>query len=306
MTQFGIVRSKWYRVLKKVCWSNKFVRKVTVGWDDKKYIKVNYKWCTGRKLNLDYPTLYTEKLQWLSLNDHSDIRTIASDKYAVRDYVSQRMKENHLPDILIPLIAVYDRVDDIDWEKLPKSFVMKANHGSGWNVLVDDKDLCNKAEIMEKLNRWLNSSYYIHSREHQYKNIQPRIVCEKFLRNDDGSEILDYKFMCFNGIPQMLWIDHNRHTNHVRNFYDLDGNPLSYESDEPADYSIKFIKPDNYELMLEIVKVLAKPFKHVRVDLYNLNGKVYFGELTFSSWGGFVVYRTPELDKIWGDMLQLN
>jgi hypothetical protein len=112
--------------------------------------------------------------------------------------------------------------------------------------------------------------------------------------------------MCFNGKPEMLWVDYNRHTNHVRNFYDLKGNPLGFESDEPADYSIKLELPKNYELMLDVVRALAKPFKHVRVDLYNVDGTIYFGELTFSSWGGFVVYRSDDLDEKWGNLLELD
>jgi hypothetical protein len=112
--------------------------------------------------------------------------------------------------------------------------------------------------------------------------------------------------MCFDGEINMVWIDYDRHTKHIRNFYDVDGNPLGYVSDVPADYSIPFVKPNNYDKMLEVAKVLSKPFPHVRVDLYNVEGVIYFGEMTFSSWGGFVVFNTPELDRIWGDLIDLN
>ena len=306
MNRYRKARSVWFRVLKNLCWSNPVVRKATEHWSDEKFIRKNYWWNTAGRLNLEHPKLYTEKLQWLSLHDHSEIRTIASDKYLVRNYVKAQMEENGLPDILIPLIGVYDCAEDIPWETLPDSFVIKANHGSGWNLLVLDKKKLNIPHATARLNGWLADSYYHYGREHQYKDIKPHLVCEEFLRNADGSEIFDYKFMCFNGKPEMLWVDYNRHTHHVRNFYDLDGNPLGYESDEPADYSIRFEKPENYERMLEIARVLAKPFRHVRVDLYNVNGHIYFGELTFSSWGGFVAFRSEELDAIWGNMLPLQ
>ena len=306
MSRFGWTRSCFFRGIKKICWSNPIVRWLTKRWSDEKYIKANDWWATQTRLDLNQPKRFTEKLQWLSLNDHSQIRSDATDKYKVRQYVSGEMKKAGLPDILIPLIGVFDTVEELEWEELPNSFVLKANHGSGWNVLVKDKADANKEEVFTKLRTWMMDNYYHYGREHQYKGIAPKIICEEFLKNDDGSEILDYKFMCFNGKPEMLWIDYNRHTNHVRNFYDLDGNPLDYISDVPADYSIQFQKPQNYEQMLEIAQTLAKPFKHVRVDLYNVNGKVYFGELTFSSWGGFVVYRTPKLDDIWGEMFDVK
>ena len=305
MSQFTKARSLWFRVIKKICWSNPIMRKITRNWSDEKYIKANYWWCTCKRLDLVNPKRYTEKLQWLSLNDHSEIRTIATDKYLVREYIAEVMKKNNLPDILIPLLGVFDKAEDINWNELPNAFVMKANHGSGWNILVKDKKTLDKKETEKKLNNWLNDSYYNYGREHQYKTIIPKIVCEDFLLNKDGSEIFDYKFMCFNGKPEMLWVDYNRHTNHVRNFYDLEGNPLGFESDEPADYRIKLELPPNYDLMLDVVRVLAKPFKHVRVDLYNVDGKIYFGELTFSSWGGFVVYRSDDLDEKWGNLLNL-
>ncbi len=304
-TDYQIARSRWFRAIKNICWSNPIMRRLTASWSDERYIKVNYWWSTSRRINLENPSRFTEKLLWINLHDHSKLRTICSDKYEVREYISEEMRKNGLPDILIPLYGVYDSVDEIEWDKLPEEFVLKANHGSGWNILVSDKKQLDVTATSKKLDEWLHSSYYSHGREHQYKDIKPKIVCEKFLHNNDGSEIFDYKFMCFNGKPYSLWVDYNRHTNHVRNFYDLDGNPQNFESDEPADYSISFTKPENYEQMIDIVKVLAAPFKHVRVDLYNVDGKIYFGELTFGSWGGFVVYRTPKLDEIWGDQISL-
>lgn len=301
MRKYVVVQSVWFKGLRKMFWSNKLVKLSLKSVDDSKYLKWGYWWHTLNKLDLKNPKLYTEKLQWINKNCKDPIFTQCTDKYLVRKYILETLGESEGNSILNTLYGVYYNLEDIDLNSLPISCVLKANHGSGWNLIIKDKRKIDWVKSKKTMKKWLKSNYYYNGRQYQYKNIKPAIICEEYLENDDGTEILDYKFMCFNGEPTMLWMDYDRYTRHIRNHYDLEGNPLYYVSDVPADYNRTFIKPENYDKMVEIARKLAKPFPHVRIDLYNLNGRIIFGEMTFTSWGGYVSFETPELDKIWGE-----
>jgi hypothetical protein len=300
-----ILNSFTFKAIRKILWGNPLMRSLTKGLNDKTFLKINYWWNTLENLDLDNPKTYTQKLQWLKVHWRDDRTTQGADKYLVRDYVIEVLGEEQGNKILNPLYGVYDDPDKINLSVLPQSFVLKANHGSGWNILVKDKNSLDWEKCKKMMRKWLKINYYYYGREYQYKNMVPKIICEKFLENSDGSEVYDYKFMCFNGEPTMLWVDYDRNTNHVRNYFDIDGNPYDYVSDVPANYNIPFVKPKNYEEMVEIARKLAKDFPHVRIDLYNLDGEIIFGEMTFTSWGGTVNFGTPKLNQVWGDSLEL-
>lgn len=306
MNKQRILKSIPFRAARRVFWDNRIIRKITRNTSDKFFLPINYWWSRLEFLDLNNPETYTEKIQWLKANWRDMTATKAVDKYLVREYIKDILGDEYGNKILNELYGVYNDPEDIDLNTLPQSFVLKANHGSGWNIIVKDKNNIKWNKCLKKMRKWLKINYYYEGREYQYKNIQPKIICEKFLENNDGTEILDYKFMCFDGKPKTLWIDYDRHLGHKRNFYDLDGNPLGYTSDVPSDYKIPFVKPENYDEMLTIVNLLCKGFPHVRIDLYNVNGCIYFGEMTFSSCGGCVYYETPELNDKWGMYLNLK
>ena len=305
MNREKFLKSIFFRGARKILWDNGFLRILTRNMSDHAFLPINYWWQRLEKLDLENPRTYTDKLQWMKANYRNDVTTQCTDKYLVREHITSVMGPSG-ERILNELYGVYANPDDINLDLLPKSFILKANHGSGWNIIVNDKDAINWGKCKYKMRKWLKSNYYYAGHEYQYKNISPRIICEKYLRNKDGSEILDYKFMCFNGKPETVWIDYDRHTNHKRNFYTIEGRPLYYVSDEPADYSITFSKPDNYEEMIKIAEKLSKGFPHVRIDLYNVDGQILFGEMTFTSWGGCSYFGTSRLNKMWGDLFPFD
>lgn len=305
MNKHQIIKNPLFKALRRVLWNNEIARKISKGLSDKTYYFLCYWWGTLKILNLNKPETFTEKIVWLNMNNDNFLYTICSDKYLVRNFVKDKLGKQG-EEILPILYGAYESTDAIDIKKLPSSFVIKANHGSGWNLIVKDKSKINWKKEKKMISKWLDKNYFDYGRQKQYKDIKPVIICEEFLQNSDGTDILDYKFMCFNGEPTMIWIDYNRYTKHVRNFYSLDGTPLYYESDVPTDYSIPFIKPPNYKKMIEISKLLSTNFPHVRVDLYNIDGRILLGEMTFTSWGGYVSFGTPELDELWGNHLKLN
>lgn len=241
-----------------------------------------YKNRTGKELNIKEPRTWGEKLQWMKLYDNTPIKTRLTDKYLVRDWVREKIGEEYL----IPLLGMWRRVEDIDFEKLPDQFVLKANHGSAWNIIVTDKSEMNWDDVRDKLNLWLHSNYSFKvGQELHYWNIEPCIIAEKFIKGID--DLRDYKFLCFNGEVKYLWIDSNRFTNHRRDVYtpsgewiDVQINDSYYNSDVPPEL------PDNLQEMVSIAERLCEEFPHVRVDLYDVRGRIYFGEMTFTSGSG--------------------
>ena len=272
---------------------------------DKPMIIIQYRLKLGRELNLKTPVRFTEKLQWYKLHYRNPVMKRCVNKYTVREYV----KEKGLQDILVPLYAHYDHIEDIEWQNLPNSFVMKTQHGGGGLnvVVVKDKNTLNKAEIAEKImftgeRAGKNGG----GREWAYYEIPKGIIVEKLLINRENPDagINDYKFFCYNGHAEYVIVDVDRYTYHKRNFYDRQWNNLHITSDCPAsDSSIP--KPDNYDEMLRIAEKLSEDFPYVRVDLYNVEGKVYFGELTFYPWSGYVQFCPDEWDTIFGKDFEL-
>lgn len=262
-------------------------------------IKLQYRIATGRKLNLINPLRFTEKLQWYKLNYRHPLMVKCADKFGVREYVAEKGLDN----ILVPLYGVYNNASEIDWSVLPKSFVLKTTNGSHTNIFVKDKMSVDVHEIKENLNRWLYKRSEKLGREWAYYNIVPRVICEKYLDNDENNDLVDYKFFCFNGEPFFLYVISERDLNgkYKLGIYDIEFNQLNYARTDVENLTSFRTKPKNFELMIEIARTLSKDFPHVRVDMYNINGSILFGELTFYSGSGYMRFNPDDFDLIVGD-----
>lgn len=273
---------------------------------DSVMLPVQYRIKHGRKLHLKNPVRFTEKLQWYKIHYRNPVMHQCADKYLVRDYVRGKGLES----ILVPLIAKYDSLKDVQWDKLPDQFVIKTTHGGGGlNVVVcNSKEKLDMDEVKEKL------SFEPHpvksntvGREWAYYGLQPGIVVEELLVNRENPEagINDYKFFCYNGHAKYIIVDVDRFIGHKRNFYNRDWNNLHVTSDCAAiDRDIE--RPENLDEMLKIAEKLSEDFPYVRVDLYSVDGKVYFGELTFYPWSGYVQYTPDDADYWFGEDFELR
>jgi hypothetical protein len=235
---------------------------------------------------------FNEKIQWLKLYDSTPIKTLLADKYKVRDYIKNKIGEEHL----IPLYGVYDKFEDINFEQLPNKFVIKCNHGSGFNIIIKDKSKLNFEDIKKKLDKWMKRKYAIQALELQYRDIEPKILVEKYM--DDGTgDLRDYKVTCFNGRPEFIWMDSNRHTKHKRNLYDLNWKQLPYKINIHYKTFPSPDKPKQLKRLLKLASILSKGFVSVRVDFYIINEKIYFGEMTFTTSSGLEKIVPKSFDK---------
>lgn len=256
----------------------------------------------GHKLHWDNLRTYTEKMQWEKIFDNNPQKAYLADKYAVREWVSRIIGDEYL----IPLLGVWDSFDDIDFANLPARFVLKTNHGSGTNVIVKDKNSINMRQIRRLINDWLRIDYgYYTGFEMHYSRIQPKIIAEKYLETEIG-ELQDYKFICFNDEVYYCWVDLGRYSKHTRNVYDLNWNlqPWNQASYGIADHEIP--KPKNFDKMIDIARKLCKGFSHVRVDLYNVDGTIYFGEMTFTNGSGLDAIIPSEYDLMLGQLWKIE
>lgn len=275
---------------------------------DKLMIKMQYRIKTGRKLNLKKPIRYSEKLQWYKLYYRNENMRRCCDKYEVRKYVSEHGFEGILNDCY----GVYDNVDDIDWKSLPSKFVLKDTLGGGGRsiIIVEDKDKLDIELANKIMKKWLNINYKKKNmgREWNYVGKKHRIIIERYLINDSTNDLPDYKFFCFNGQVFCSYMMENytmHHDKGVLGFLDKDFNLLKAHRTDFAPMTKQPIKPINYEKMVEIAEVLSKEFPHVRVDFYNLNGKIIFGEMTFFNASGYVMFDPDSFDFEMGDKFLL-
>lgn len=264
-------------------------------------LKEWYKNITHQNLNLDNPKTFNEKIQWLKLYDSTPLKTRLADKYLVRKWVEEKIGKEHL----IPLLGVWDKFDDIDFNKLPNQFVLKANHSSGWNIIVKNKNTFDREIAKNKFDIWLNKNYAFTSGfELHYMNIPPKIIAEKYIADLDG-DIYDYRFFCFNGEPKYIWIDIGSGTSHHRrNIYDLDWNLQNYRVNYPNIFG-KIEKPKTLSRMIEYAAKLSKDFAFVRVDFYSVNNHVYFGEMTFTSQSGIGKWEDEKYNLHYGELIKL-
>lgn len=265
-------------------------------------VKAWYKWRTGGELHLDPPITFNEKINWLKIYDSTPLKGLCADKYEVRQYVTNILGE----DLFIPLLGVWEKFEDIDFDALPNQFVLKATHGSGWNIIVTDKNQFNREEARRKFHDWLASDYGSYSYELHYSYIKPRIIAEVFVEELEHSSLTDYRFFCYNGRVREVWVDTNSGTpQHTRSVFDQDFNKKDVRSTW-GDGGVILTKPTQYERMVEIANQLSSPFVFVRVDLYEIEGKVYVGELTFTPTAGLGTYKPPEWGIECGNMLDLT
>jgi hypothetical protein len=265
---------------------------------DSIYLKIKFKIITKKNLNLKDPQTFNEKLQWLKIYDRKSIYTNLVDKYEVRNFIINKIGEEYL----IPLIGVYNKFEDIDFYQLPNQFVLKPNHTSGNVFVCKDKSQINLVKLKTEVNQWLKRRYYWEHREWPYKNIEPKIICEKYMVDESGTELKDYKFFCFNGEPKVLFVASNRGIDTKYDFYDIAFNHLPIMVQDNS--RIEFFKPPGFDKMIQLAKILSQGIPHVRIDLYDINGKVYFGELTFYHLSGYDKFE-PQYDKLFGEWLDL-
>lgn len=273
------------------------------GWiPDKSYLKLMYFFKMNRKLNLDSPQRFTEKLQWLKLYDHNPKYPALVDKYEVKSYIAQLIGEGYL----IPTIGVWNNTEEIDWEGLPDRFVLKSTNGGGGTgvVICKNKSTLNIQQANSTLEKSMKSNLYTRLREWPYKNIPPRIIAEKYMEDESG-ELRDYKFYCFNGEPKVMLIASDRFSTHNFNYYDMEFNQLPIRSAVGGKSEMEFKRPALFEEMIDLSRKLSRGFVHVRVDLYCVNNRIYFGELTLYDSSGYDNLSSDEEDLRWGAWLQL-
>ena len=270
---------------------------------DKAYIKLEYFRRLHKFPNLKNPKTFNEKLQWLKLYDRKPIYTTMVDKYEAKKYVADIIGEEYI----IPTIGAWDKFEDIDFDALPDQFVLKCTHDSGGLAICRDKSKFDIKKARNKINKSLKRNYYWANREWPYKDVKPRIIAEKYMVDESGYELKDYKFFCFNGEMKLLFVakDRGLETEETKfDFFDEDFNHLPLTNGHPNSEP-PYFKPDNFDEMKELAEKLSENIPQLRVDFYNINGKIYFGELTFFHWSGLMPFDPPEWDLKIGEFIKL-
>ena len=270
---------------------------------DEEYLKRIFRASLGHELNLDAPQTYNEKLQWLKLYDRRPIYTQIVDKLQVKEYIAERIGEQYV----VPLLGVWDRFDQIDFHALPNQFVLKCTHDSGGLVICNDKKTLNINAARRKISKSLKTDFYLVGREWPYKNVKRRIIAEEYLEDKETNELRDYKFFAFDGKVRAMFIAKDRQTPGEEtkfDFFDENFVHLPFINGHP-NADVPPSKPKNFELMKELAEKLSQGIPEVRVDFYEVNGKVYFGEMTLFHWSGFVPFEPSEWDKTFGDWITL-
>lgn len=272
---------------------------------DEEFLRKKFKESTGKELDLENPQTFNEKLQWLKLHDRNPLYTEMVDKYAAKQYVSRIIGSEYV----IPVVGgPWKDASEIDLDSLPEQFVLKCNHDCGSVIVCKNKLSFDLASAKKKLSAALQKNYFWVGREWPYKNVDPCIFAETYMEDPVDQELRDYKFFCFDGQPKLVFIATDRGNNTVEtkfDFFDMDFNHLSIENGHPkADVTPH--KPLNFDLMKALAAKLSKNIPHVRIDFYEVNHKVYFGEITFYHWGGIVNWEPSEWDERLGSWLKIS
>ena len=269
---------------------------------DEVYLKVRFRQRVGYWPNLKNPRTFNEKLQWLKLHDKHPEYTTMVDKIEAKKYVASIIGEQYI----IPTLGVWNSVDEIDWDSLPNQFVIKVTSDSGGIVVCKDKKSLDIEKAKQKLKKGWGKNYYQYNKEYPYKDLKPRIIAEQYMEDESGYELKDYKIFCFDGTPKYLFVATGRQMHDTRfDFYDMEFNHLPFLNGHP-NADVWPVEPNNFDEMVEVAKKLSAGMCHVRVDLYNINGKIYFGELTFFHWSGMTPYNPVEWDYKLGDNIVLH
>ena len=271
---------------------------------DRIYLRIRYFLEFDKKLDLENPKTFNEKLNWLKINNRNPEYNKLVDKYLVRDYIADTIGEEYL----IPLLGVWDSFDEIDFGSLPEQFVLKCTHDSGSVVICRDKKTFDYASARKKIENKLKKNMYWWAREWVYKNLEPRIIAEQYMEDSSTAELRDYKFFAFNGEVKMIFVASDRQNSNEEtkfDFFDMEYNHLDFTHGHP---NAKIIpkKPEQFDKMRELAEILSKGFPHVRVDFYCVEGKIYFGEITFYHNAGLVPFEPEEWDLKLGDLIDLD
>ena len=269
---------------------------------DEKFLKKKYKLIMGKELDLNDPITFNEKLQWLKIHDHNPNYTTMVDKYEAKDYVAGIIGKEYI----IPALGVWNHFDDIDFDKLPDKFVLKCTHDSGGIVICHDKNKLDRKAAKKKIEKCLKRNYYWSGREWPYKDVKPRIIAEQYMTDGVKEEIMDYKLLCFNGKQKASFVCSDRFSKDGLKvtFYDTDWEKMPFERHYPSS-NVELDKPKSYDEMVNLAEKLAEKIPFVRVDFYEVLGKIYFGELTFSPGSGFEEFNPSEWDKNLGEWIEL-
>jgi len=266
---------------------------------DESYIRLIYRLRMGKKPDLDNPRTFTEKLQWLKLHDHNPEYTKMADKLAMRTYVKDRIGGGHT----VPVLGIWKRFEDIDFESLPDRFVLKTTHDSGSYLICRDKASFDRKNASKVLSRSLKRNYYRTTREWQYKDIEPRIIAEQYM--DDGkTNLTDYKFFCFNGKPLFMYSEEESSGNPTQAIADMQYNMMPFSMDD-AKADVLPPKPDLFDDMASAAEKLSHGIPFLRVDMYCIGNSFYVGELTFYHYGGYIPFNPVEWDLKLGEKLEL-
>lgn len=276
------------------------------GWiPDKLYLRIIYKLHTGKRLHLNPPITFNEKIQWLKLYDRKPLYTILVDKFAVKDYVAGILGMEYI----VPTLGVWEKPEDIEWEKLPERFVLKTTHdGGGEGVIICEKKNLDRDEIQRRLKRSLKRNIYKTLREWPYKGVKPRIMAEAYIQEDrEGNEgLTDYKFFCFNGEPRFCQVKTHEEGNDCIDLFDMQWQLLPFTGVNPKQHNAQITpkKPENYENMITLVTKLCGVAAFTRIDFYNAEGQIFFGEITFYPASGMGAFTPSNYDGEVGLMLE--
>ena len=256
----------------------------------------------GYPLNLTNPKTFNEKLQWLKLYDRKPEYTTMVDKYAVKEYVAGIIGEEHI----IPTLGVWDKPEDIDWDKLPNQFVLKVTHDSGGLVICKDKSKLDRDAAITRLRKGLKRDYFYSHREWPYKDVPKRIIAEKYMEDTKTGELRDYKFFCMDGVAKTLFIatDRQKREEPYFDFFDTEFRHLDIQQGHP-NAPVSPARPETFEQMIKMAEAISKGMTEARVDFYEVNGKAYFGEITLFHFSGFVPFNPQSVDAEWGEWITL-
>lgn len=270
---------------------------------DREYIEKRFKATQRYPLDLEHPRTFNEKLQWLKLYNRKPEYTMMVDKYKVREYIAETIGEEYL----IPLLGLWDDPEEIDFDSLPDQFVLKCNHNSGLGMYIcKDKSKLDIKKVKADLRKGLKQDYYLTGREWPYRDVPRKIICEKYMEDRRLAELRDYKFFCFGGVAKCYKIDFDRFIEHRANYYDMDHNVLKLgETICPPDFNKEIKPPKSIERMKKLAEKLSANTPFLRVDFYDVNGNVYFGELTFFPASGFGTFTDSKWDDVLGSWIPL-
>lgn len=274
---------------------------------DAEYLKKQYKHIMGQNLDLDNPKKFSEKLQWLKLFDRKPLYTVMVDKILAKEYIANLIGSEYI----IPTIGVWSNPNEINFDALPNKFVLKCNHNSGLGMCIcKDKNELNKKEIIKKLSKGLSQNYFFNGREWPYKDVNRLIFAEKLMedvKDKDELGLIDYKFFCFNGVPRFAYVAQGAAKEYISNItlLDLNWNPLPFQRLDHPQFKVIPKKPINLDKMLKFSTIIARNIPFLRVDFYEINDKLYFGEATFFPGSGYIPFNPPEWDEKLGEWISL-